>query len=136
MPVGNLKKNNLNLYKQTISFNYIMQKRPFHKPSLTPEEEIGRVRIPRGKEVIGILESRLGGSRMRVKCFDGKVRICRIPGRLKRKLWVRPGDFLLIEPWELGGDGKGDVIFTYKPNQVEWLKKKGILKEEIDVEEF
>ena len=41
------------------------------------ENEISRVKLPRGKQSIGILDQRLGGSRMRVKCFDGKTRICR-----------------------------------------------------------
>jgi translation initiation factor 1A len=95
-----------------------------------------RVRTPRDNQVIGVLESRLGGSRVRVKCYDGKTRICRIPGRLKRRLWVREGDTLLIEPWELGGDEKGDVIYKYKPNQVAWLKEKGYIKEVADEEEF
>lgn len=98
--------------------------------------EISRVKLPRGKQVMGILDERLGGSRARVKCYDGKTRICRIPGRLKRHLWVRQGDTLLIEPWELGGEGKGDIIFKYKPNQVKWLKKRGIIKEMIEEEEF
>lgn len=71
---------------------------------------------------------------MMVRCMDGKTRVCRIPGRLKRKLWVREGDVLLIEPWELGGDEKGDVIFKYKPLQVEVLKKKGVLKELMQTE--
>ncbi len=103
----------------------------------TPEEpEVFRVKLPRGKETFGILEQRLGGSRMRVKCLDGKTRICRVPGRLKKKLWVREGDILLIEPWELGGDGKGDVIYKYKSNQVDWLKKNGHLKELEEFEEF
>lgn len=100
------------------------------------QEEIQRVKIPRGKEVIGILETRLGASRMRVKCFDGKVRICRIPGRMKRRLWVSEGDFLLIEPWDLGGDDKGDVIFKYKSTQVAWMKRRGIIKEIAVAEEF
>lgn len=100
------------------------------------EEQIGRVKLPHGRETFGILEQRLGGSRMRVRCMDGKTRICRVPGRLKKKLWVREGDVLLIEPWELGGDEKGDVIFKYKPNQVDWLKNKGYLKELENVEEF
>ncbi|MBI4140517.1 translation initiation factor IF-1A, partial [Candidatus Woesearchaeota archaeon] len=78
---------------------------------------------------------RVGGSRMKVKCMDGKVRICRIPGRLKRKLWVRDGDVLLIEPWELSGDEKGDVIFKYKSIQVDVLKNKGFLKA-LEGEEF
>ena len=88
-----------------------------------PEQEVCRVRLPRGKETLGILEQRLGGSRTRVRCLDGKTRICRVPGRLKKKLWVREGDILLIEPWELGGNEKGDVVYKYQSNQADWLKK-------------
>jgi translation initiation factor 1A len=99
-------------------------------------EFVGRVRLPRGKQTLGILDQRLGGSKMRVRCLDGKTRICRVPGRLKRKLWVREGDILLIEPWLLGGDEKGDVIYKYRPNQAQWLKKNGYLKELETFEEF
>ncbi|MDD5133351.1 MAG: translation initiation factor eIF-1A [Candidatus Nanoarchaeia archaeon] len=94
-----------------------------------------RVRIPRGKEVLGILEQRLGASRTRIRCLDGKTRICRIPGRLKRYLWVKEGDIVLIEPWEDTPD-KGDIIFKYNRNQVEVLKKKGFLKEVEEFQEF
>ena len=98
-----------------------------------PQEEIVRVRLPRGRETLGVLEQRLGGSRCRVRCLDGKTRVCRIPGRLKRSLWVREGDIVLIEPWELTGDEKGDIIFKYRKNQVSWLKNQGYLDE---LEEF
>ncbi len=87
-----------------------------------------RVRLPKGREVLGILEQRLGASRMLVKCLDGKSRNCRVPGRLKRKLWLREGDIVLVEPWEFDDD-KGDVIFKYNPTAVSWLKRKGYLKE-------
>ena len=100
------------------------------------QNEIRRVKLPRGNQTLGILEQRLGGSRMRVRCLDGKNRICRIPGRLKRSLWVREGDVLLIEPWELGGDAKGDVIFKYKPIQANFLRKKGYLKGLEEADEF
>ncbi len=99
-------------------------------------EEIIRVKLPRGEQSLGILEKRLGGSRCSIRCLDGKTRICRIPGRLKRRLWVREGDVVLIEPWEFGGDEKGDIIFKYKPNQVHWLKKKGYLDKLEDLDEF
>ncbi len=98
--------------------------------------ELRRVKLPRGTQTLGIVETRLGGSRMRVKCLVGKTRICRIPGRMKRTLWVRQGDTILVEPWELGGDDKGDVIFKYRPTQVEYLKRKGILKETENLQEF
>ena len=90
---------------------------------------VQRARLPRGKESIGIIEQRLGGNKMLVNCLDGKTRNCRVPGRLKRALWLRPGDVVIIEPWELDFD-KGDVIFKYRPNQIEWLKKHGHLKTE------
>lgn len=99
--------------------------------------EVFRVKTPRDNQTIGVVETRLGGSRMRVRCFDGKTRICRIPGRLKRSLWVREGNYVLIEPWELGGDDKGDIIYKYRPNQVTWLKNRGYIKEIVaDLEEF
>lgn len=94
-----------------------------------PSEEKIRVRLPRGKEVIGIIEQRLGGNKMMVNCLDGKSRNCRVPGRLKRALWLRPDDVVIIEPWELDNN-KGDVIFKYRPNQVAWLRKKGLLETE------
>ena len=102
----------------------------------TIEDEIRRTRLPRGNQVIGILERRVGGSRNIVRCMDGKTRNCRIPGRLKRKLWVREGDILLIEPWELSGDEKGDIIFKYRPTQIPILRQKGYLDKLKDFEEF
>ncbi|MBS3159757.1 translation initiation factor eIF-1A [Candidatus Woesearchaeota archaeon] len=95
-----------------------------------------RVRIPMGREILGILEQRLGSCRVRVRCMDGRSRICRVPGRLKKKLWVKEGDVLLIEPWEFEGDEKGDVIFKYTRNQVDLLKKKGLMNEIEELEEF
>ncbi len=95
--------------------------------------KVTRAKLPRGKEVIGILEERLGGNKMRINCLDGKSRVCRVPGRLKRKLWLRPGDTVIIEPWELDNE-KGDVLFKYPHNQIEWLKKNGYL--ETEDEEF
>ncbi len=104
---------------------------------LTPEQlEERRIRIPKKNEVLGLLEQRLGGSRCRVRCLDGNTRICRIPGRLKRRLWVREGDVVLVEPWEFGGDEKGDIIFKYKPIQVKILEKKGLLKSLSNMDEF
>jgi translation initiation factor 1A len=100
-----------------------------NKNNTEEPQVVTRVRLPRGGEVIGIIEQRLGGNKMLVRCLDGKERNCRVPGRLKRALWLRPGDVVIIEPWELDKE-KGDVIFKYRPNQVEWLKAKGYLKKD------
>ena len=100
------------------------------------EQEIRKVKLPRNRQTFGIVEQRLGGTRMRVRCLDGNTRICRIPGRLTRTLWVREGDTVLVEPWELSGDEKGDVIFKYRKSQIQWLKQKGYLKQLSEFEEF
>ena len=100
------------------------------------QQQITRIKLPRGEETFGVVEQRLGGSRMKVRCLDGKTRMTRIPGRLKRRLWVREGDFIIVEPWELGGDAKGDVIYKYTKSQVQFLKKKGYLKKIDEFEEF
>jgi translation initiation factor 1A len=88
---------------------------------------ITRVRLPQGREVMGIVEQRVGGSRMIVKCFDGISRNCRVPGRLRRSLWLREGDLVIIEPWEFDNE-KGDILFKYNPSQVDWMKRRGYLK--------
>lgn len=95
-----------------------------------------RIRLPRGEECFGIVDQRLGGSRMSVRCLDGKTRNCRIPGRLKKSLWVREGDIVIIEPWEFAKDDKGDVVFKYRPNQAFYLKKQGYLRALDDLDEF
>ena len=99
------------------------------KPAYNPDQQVFRVRLPQEGEVLGIVQQRLGGSRMRVLCLDGKERICRIPGRLRRALWVRENNVVIVKPWELGGDKKGDIIYKYRGKaEVEFLKRKGYLK--------
>ena len=90
---------------------------------------VTRVRTPRNKEVIGIVEQRVGANRMIVKCLDEKERNCRIPGALRRTLWIRPGDIVIVKPWEFQGDERGDIIFKYTPAAIDWLRKNNILKD-------
>ena len=88
-----------------------------------------RVKLPKDKEVLGIIEQRVGGNRMMIACVDKVTRNCRVPGRLRRRLWLRPGDTVIVQPWELDNE-KGDVLFKYNPTEVDFLKKKGFLKQE------
>jgi translation initiation factor 1A len=89
------------------------------------EEEIAKLRLPKEGEVLGVVELRLGGDKVRVRCADGNLRICRIPGRLRRRMWVREGNLVLVRPWLAESECKGDVEFVYTPTQASWLRKKG-----------
>jgi translation initiation factor 1A len=68
----------------------------------------------------------LGANRVRVRCLDGKTRMGRIPGKMKKRVWLRVGDVIIIKPWSFQDD-KGDVVWRYQGSQVEWLKRKGYL---------
>jgi len=92
------------------------------------EMEIARIRLPKEGEVLGIVETMVGGDRMKVICDDGKERICRIPGKLRKKVWIKEGDLILVMPWKVQEDKRGDVIFRYTPTQASWLKKNGYIK--------
>jgi translation initiation factor 1A len=65
----------------------------------------------------------LGASRFKVQCVDGKTRICRIPGKFRKRLKVRSGDKVIIKPWEVEGDEKGDIAWIYTNTQANWLVK-------------
>jgi translation initiation factor 1A len=91
-------------------------------------EEIIRVRIPKQGEVFGIVTATLGAGRLEVKCADGFTRICRIPGKMRRRVFMRIGDLILVKPWQVQSNERADVIWMYKKNQADWLKEKGYLK--------
>jgi len=90
------------------------------------QEGFSRARMPRKGEFIGVILQRLGGNRMEVKTSDGKVRNCRVPGRYKRSLWLRPRDIVIITPWT-DDDSKGDVIYKYNSSAIIQLRKKGLI---------
>ncbi len=95
------------------------------KPQVTGEAPV-RVRLPREGEMVGVIMQRLGGNRMEVQTSDGKTKNCRVPGRFKRTLWLRPKDVVLVELWEHDAD-KGDVIFKYIGSAINQLRKRGLL---------
>ncbi|ODS42242.1 MAG: translation initiation factor eIF-1A [Candidatus Altiarchaeales archaeon IMC4] len=92
------------------------------------DSEIVRVRVPRAGQVLGEVEQLLGDRRMLIKCADGFTRMCRIPGKVRRRIWLREGDIVMVEPWSVQTDEKGDILWKYTHQQADWLGKNGYLK--------
>jgi translation initiation factor 1A len=86
------------------------------------------VKLPAGNDVICFAKKMLGNDRVMVSCQDGNERLCRIRGKMKRRMWIRVGDIVLVSPWDFQSDTRGDIIWRYKRNQAEMLRKKGYLK--------
>lgn len=100
----------------------------------TEQEEYIRLPLPnRNKnEMFAIADRLMGGSRINVICGDGKSRLARIPGRMKRRQRVRAGDLVIIKPWDIQ-DEKADIVFRYRKTQAMILSRRKLIPEEIDV---
>ena len=93
-----------------------------------------RVKMPDKKEgeLFGIAEQLVGGSRLTVMCEDGVSRLARIPGKMKRRMWIREGDLVIVKPWDFQQD-KADVVWRYTKTQAEYLSRRDMIPKQIDV---
>ena len=93
-----------------------------------------RVKMPNRKinEMFALAEQILGGRRVTVLCEDGETRLARIPGKMRRRQWVREGDLIIVWPWDFQ-DSKADVKHRYTKTQSMYLSRKGVLPDDVDV---
>ena len=109
-----------------------------------PEGSSGKIRVKlpnggkkRGEfgfkgEMFALAEEILGGRRVTVLCADGETRMARIPGKMRRRQWVREGDLIIVWPWDFQ-DSKADVKHRYTKTQAMYLSRKQVLPEVVDL---
>lgn len=98
------------------------------------DEEVVRVRTPRSKdgEILGIADQLLGASRIRVMCADGKSRLGRIPGKLKKRMWIREGDLVVVKVWQFQ-DEKCDIRHRYTKTEASYMSRRGLVPKSINI---
>jgi len=97
------------------------------KKKVVSEQVIQDMILPATTDVLGVAVKLLGFDRILVRCQDGHERLCRIRGKIKRRVWIREGDIVLVSPWDFQSDSKGDIIWRYTRAQAEVLRKRGYL---------
>ena len=109
-----------------------------------PEGSPGKIRVKlpndgkkRGElgykgEMFALAEEILGGRRVTVLCEDGQTRMARIPGKMRRRQWVREGDLIIVWPWDFQ-DSKADVKHRYTKTQAMYLSRKQVLPDVVDM---
>ena len=97
------------------------------KKKVLTEESLSNVVMPAKGDVLCIAVKLLGFDRILVKCQDGHERLCRIRGKMKRRVWIREGDVVLVSPWDFQSDKRGDIFWRYTRAQADMLRKKGLL---------
>ncbi|MBN30005.1 MAG: translation initiation factor eIF-1A [Euryarchaeota archaeon] len=83
-------------------------------------------------EMFALASQILGGRRVTVLCEDGESRMARIPGKMRRRQWVREGDLIIVWPWDFQ-DSKADVKHRYTKTQAMYLSRKGVLPDDVDM---
>lgn len=93
------------------------------------QTELKGVMLPSGSQVVCVVEDVIGADFLKVRCSDGVSRICRIPGKFRRRVWLSVGDVVLVEPWDFQGN-KGDVVHRYSKEEIKKLVASGIISKE------
>lgn len=97
-----------------------MGKKKFKK-SWTGKEVVRAKRLPRKDEQYAVAREALGGSRFSVLCDDGLTRKMRMPGKFKKRMWVRVNDLIIIKPWVVQSDKKCDLVYRFLPPERRWI---------------
>ena len=97
-----------------------------------------RPRIPnyRNDELLGVCTEIFGGAHMSIKAEDGVTYMGLIRGKIQKRLWIRQGDLVLIQPWvgmskpRDGKNPKAHIIWRYTRTQANWLQNHRYIKPE------
>jgi translation initiation factor 1A len=92
------------------------------------EDSYRRMRLPRADELeqFGVVTQLMGANQIKALCEDGEERNLRIPGKMKKRFWIRENDVVIVKLWDFQ-PSKGDIVWRYMGNQVSWLKRQGKL---------
>ena len=93
------------------------------KRKVLNESALKELRLPQEGEMFGRVIKLLGGENLLVKCADDVTRRGRIRGKLKRRVWIRDNDIVIIAPWEFGHAARGDILWRYTLSQADSLKQ-------------
>jgi translation initiation factor 1A len=97
------------------------------KKKVLSEGELREMVMPDEGQLLGIVSQMLGYDRLLVKCGDGHERVCRIRGKMKRRVWIKVGDVVLVAPWDFQNDSRGDILWRYTESQSNTLRSQGRL---------
>ncbi len=85
---------------------------------------------PTDGEVICVVKRILGAEHVVVLCTDGKERVARIPGRLRKRIWIKEGDVVLAAPWDFQPN-RCDIIYRYESDELKRLYEENVVSRDV-----
>ncbi len=84
------------------------------------------LRMPQPGEIVGVVVHAQGASLFKIRCADNFERLCAIPGRLRRRFWIKEKDIVLVKPWVVQSNDHGDIVWRYSIGDRDRLTARGI----------
>ncbi len=97
------------------------------KRKVLNEAHLKELVLPEQGELLGRVQKISGGNQVLVHCTDGEVRLCRIRGKMKRRMWIREGDIVLVSPWDFDRK-RADIVWRYIKDHADWLENNGYMR--------
>ncbi|HUI00906.1 MAG TPA: translation initiation factor eIF-1A [Nitrososphaerales archaeon] len=97
------------------------------KRKVLNEAHLKELVLPEQGELLGRVQKISGGNQVLVQCTDGEVRLCRIRGKMKRRMWIREGDIVLVSPWDFDHK-RADIVWRYIKDHADWLENNGYMR--------
>ena len=92
------------------------------KRKVLNEAHLKELVLPEQGELLGRVQKISGGNQVLVQCTDGEIRLCRIRGKMKRRMWIREGDIVLISPWDFDHK-RADIVWRYIKDHADWRQR-------------
>ncbi len=97
------------------------------KRKVLNEAHLKELVLPEQGELLGRVQKISGGNQVLVQCTDGEIRLCRIRGKMKRRMWIREGDIVLVSPWDFDHK-RADIVWRYIKDHADWLENNGYMR--------
>ena len=78
-------------------------------------------------QTYALVKKKEGGSRLQLECSDGKIRSGIIPGRMRKRVWMNPGDILLVSLGVVASDKSCTIDNKFNPSEVSVLRSQGLI---------
>jgi probable RNA-binding protein EIF1AD len=82
-----------------------------------PEQKIAKVLGGKGNNFHDVLTS------------DGEQFVASMPTKFRRNVWIKRGDYVVLDPIVEGIKVKGEIVAILYPEQIEYLKEKKLWPE-------
>jgi len=90
--------------------------------------------VPEGDEAIAQVVGGRGNNLHEVSMPDGNRFLVSMPNKFRKNVWIKRGDFVIIEPIKEGNKVQGEIVYVLYTKQIKYHKEEGYWPEAFENE--